>query len=245
MSEGRQYVVVGGSKGIGLAIVRQLVEKGHHVRVLSRTWNACDDLSHVEHFPCDVRETPLQDEWLPLALHGLVFCPGSVQLRSFKTLKMETFREDLELNLLAAIRILQWAYPALKAGGRNQVEGATSSPASVVVFSSIAATLGLFGHASVAASKAALEGLVRTLACEWAPDVRVNCIAPALTQTSLTERFFADAEKARVLAEKYPLGRTGLPQDIANLATFLLNPTSSWMTGQVLSVDGGMSTLLK
>jgi NAD(P)-dependent dehydrogenase (short-subunit alcohol dehydrogenase family) len=100
-------------------------------------------------------------------------------------------------------------------------------------------------HASVAAAKGAVEGLTRSLAAEWAPKIRVNCIAPALTDTPLASRFFSSPENCEAMAAKYPLGRTGLPTDLASTARFLLSSESSWMTGQVLAVDGGMSTVRK
>ena len=113
------------------------------------------------------------------------------------------------------------------------------------MFSTVAVAQGMFAHASIAASKGAIEGLVRTLAAEWSPATRVNCIAPALTDTSLTTRFFSSEEKTAALGEKYPLARTGTANDMANLGCFLLGPESGWITGQVFGVDGGMSTLRK
>lgn len=228
-----QHVVVGGSKGIGLAIVERLVASGHDVTVLSRTSQHLSGLDRVRHVPLDVTSDDITADVLPASLDGLAYCPGSINLRSFRALKPETYREDFELNVIGAVKTLSAGLKGLKASGAG----------SVVLFSTVAVAQGMPMHASVAASKGAVEGIAKTLAAELAPGVRVNCIAPALTNTPLTERFFADEAKAAALGEKYPLGRTGTPADIASLACFLLGAESSWITGQVLGVDGGMSTV--
>ena len=122
-------------------------------------------------------------------------------------------------------------------------KGASERPSSAVLFSTVAVATGMPQHASVAVSKGALEGLTRTLAREWAPKIRVNCIAPALTETPLAARFFASEETRQAMAAKYPLARTGTPEDLAATARFLLSQDSDWITGQTIAVDGGMSTL--
>jgi NAD(P)-dependent dehydrogenase (short-subunit alcohol dehydrogenase family) len=165
----------------------------------------------------------------------LAYCPGSLNLRPFRSLKAEVFRQDFELHVVGAVRVLQAALPALTEG----------TPSSVLLFSTVAVGQGMNAHASIAAAKGAVEGLIRTLAAEWAPKIRVNSIAPALTETSLTERFFADPEKAKTFGEKYPLARTGTVDDLASAGHFLLTPASSWITGQVIGVDGGLSTVRK
>ncbi|MDB4472984.1 SDR family oxidoreductase [bacterium] len=175
---------------------------------------------------------------IPDIVHGVVYCPGTINLRSFRALKPADFVTDFEVNLLGAVKFLQGCLPALK-------KGAAEKTASVVMFSTVAVSQGLSMHASVAAAKGAVEGLTRSLAAEWAPKIRVNCIAPALTDTPLASRFFSSPENREAMAVKYPLGRTGLPTDLAATARFLLTNESSWMTGQVLAVDGGMSTLRK
>ena len=138
--------------------------------------------------------------------------------------------------MLGAVKFLQACLPGLK-------KGAGSQPSSVVLFSTVAVGQGMPMHASIAAAKGAVEGLTRTLGAEWAPQIRVNCVAPALTETPLAERFFANDEKREAMAVRYPLKRTGMPSDLAQAACFLLQPSNSWITGQVLGVDGGMSTL--
>lgn len=232
------YVIAGGSKGIGHALVKLLKSTATRVDVLSRDRDELEfetAADRVRHIPCDFRE----DEaivGLPDVIHGAVYCPGSIKLRSFRNLKVDDFREDLEINLLGAVRFLQACYPGLKAGGAQACS-------SVVLFSTVAVQLGLSMHASVAAAKGAVEGLARSLAAEWAPYVRVNCVAPALTETSLSARFFSSPESRAGLAAKYPLARTGEPQDLASIAAFLLSQESSWITGQTIGIDGGLSTL--
>lgn len=227
------YVVVGGSKGIGLEIVKRLAKLEHNVTALSRSNDQLSNLDCVTHIPLDVTQDDITPDMLPNSINGVAYCPGSLNLRSFRSLKPEIYREDFEVNVMGAVKSISASLKALKA----------ASPASVLLFSTVAVAQGMPMHASIAVSKGAIEGLTRTLAAELAPEVCVNCIAPALTDTPLTERFFADETKAANFAAKYPLGRTGTPSDMASLAQFLLTPESSWITGQVIGVDGGMSTL--
>lgn len=230
-----RFVVVGGSKGIGLGIVRRLADAANEVTVLSRTADQLGSLSNVSHVAVDVTSDDITADMLPDTIDGLAYCPGSINLRSFRALKPEAYREDFELNVIGAVKAISAALKGLKA----------ASASSVVLFSTVAVGQGMPMHASIAASKGAVEGLAKTLAAELAPAVRVNCIAPALTNTPLTERFFADETKAAAMGAKYPLARTGTVDDVAALACFLLSHESSWMSGQVLGLDGGMSTLRK
>ena len=227
------YVVVGGSKGIGLGIVRRLVAAGESVTVLSRTAANLAELDNVTHVALDVTRDEVSSDMFPEQIKGLAYCPGSINLRSFRSLKPDMFREDFELNVIGAVKTLQCALSALK----------KAAPASVLLFSTVAVGQGMPMHSSIAVSKGAIEGLTRTLAAELAPEVRVNCVAPALTQTSLTERFFKDEEKATALASRYPLGRTGTVDDIASVGQMLLSEESSWVTGQTIGVDGGMANV--
>lgn len=236
----KQYLIVGGSKGIGLGLVQQLALAGHQVTVLSRNPGELTNIPNVTHVVFDASQDEVPVAECPSLIHGLAYCPGSLNLRSFKSLKPETFRADFEINVVGAIRVLQASLPALKSAAQE-----SSQPSSVLFFSTVAVSQGLFAHASIAASKGALEGLTRTLAAELSPDIRVNCLAPALTQTSLTAKFFGDPEASAALGAKYPLGRTGTVADIAKIGTFLLGDESTWITGQVIGVDGGMATVRK
>ena len=229
----KNYVIAGGSSGMGLGIVKRLSDAGDNVVVLSRTGESLEGLSNVTHLELDLSQDDISGDDLPSVIDGLVYCPGSLNLRSFRALKPETFRSDFEINVVGAVKVIQAALKGLKASGQ----------ASVVTFSTVAVAQGMPVHASIAASKGAIEGLTRSLAAELAPEIRFNCIAPALTNTPLTSRFFGDEAKAAAMGEKYALKRTGTVDDLAEMACFLLSDKSSWVTGQTIGVDGGMSTL--
>lgn len=233
----KSFVVVGGSRGIGRRIVEKLADDSN-VLVFSRQSNEVDELENVTHISLDVRNDEMDSATLPEHIDGFVYCPGTVNLRSFRALKPADFVTDFDLNVVGAVRSLKSCLPKMKSDDPKNV-------ASVVLFSTVAVQTGMRNHASVAASKGAIEGLTRSLAAELSPSIRVNCIAPALTETDLTERFFSSDEKKDQMASKYPLGRTGTKNDSANLAEFLLSDDSSWMTGQVIGLDGGMSSLLQ
>ena len=234
MSE-KQVVVVGGSKGIGLEIVRRNVQSGASVTVLSRTSESLSGLTGVKHLTWDAAGDEISGNQLPDRIDGLVYCPGTLNLRQFSRLKPQAFRDDFEINVIGAVRTIQAALGGLQAAER----------ASIVLFSTVAVGQGMPAHASIAASKGAVEGLTRSLAADLSPGIRVNCIAPALTHSALTERFFRDEERAKALGEKYALGRTGTTADIAAAACLLLSDEGSWITGQVLGIDGGMSSVRK
>jgi 3-oxoacyl-[acyl-carrier protein] reductase len=233
LMSGRNFLVVGGSRGIGRGIVDRLLMDGNQVTVWSRTVGELPLSDQLHHFSFDVTTDDPNPANLPDQIQGIAYCPGSINLRSFRSLKPEVFRQDFELNVMGAIKVIQSALPRLIG----------DLPPSIVLFSTVAVGQGMFAHASIAASKGALEGLTRSLAAELAPKIRCNCIAPALTETSMTQKFFADDEKRTALGEKYPLKRTGTIEDVAGLAHFLLTEQSSWITGQVIGVDGGMSSL--
>lgn len=228
------YLIAGGSRGIGLELVRLLAPTADRIDVWSRS---ADDLSTggpVRHVACDVTAAdPLPEP--PEAIHAAVYCPGTVNLKSFRALSEDDFRRDWEVNLLGAVRFLKACQPKLKGEGDN--------PASVVLFSTVAVGQGMPMHSSVAAAKGAVEGLVRSLAAEWAPKVRVNAIAPALVDTPLVDRMLGTPEKREAMSARYPLKRVGTAAEAAALARFLLSADSGWITGQVLGLDGGMSTL--
>lgn len=228
------YVVAGGSRGIGLQLVRLLAPAASRIDVWSRSLGELPTGPTVRHVACDLTGSdPLPDP--PDSIQGAVYCPGTVNLKSFRALSEDDFRRDWEVNVLGAVRFLKACQARLK--------GADGEPASVVLFSTVAVGQGMPMHSSVAAAKGAVEGLVRSLAAEWAPKVRVNAIAPALVDTPLVDRMLATPEKREAMAARYPLKRVGTPADAAAMARFLLSSDSGWVTGQVFGLDGGMSTL--
>lgn len=233
--DGSTYLVVGGSSGIGLELVRKLRGAGATVLVWSRSKpDELDELG-VEHTVVDTtKDLSEQGVSAPEQLQGLAYCPGSINLRPFSRLSDDDFRSEYELNVLGAVRTLRFCLPALTHG----------DGASVVMFSTVAAQVGMSFHASIASAKGAVEGLGKSLAAELAPkNVRVNMVAPSATDTPLASRVLGNEKKRDASAERHPLRRVGEPADQAAAAFYLLSADSGWMTGQVLRVDGGMTSV--
>ncbi len=229
----KNYLIAGGSSGIGLELVKKLSAEGHQVIVVSRTGDSLAGLPGVAHLPKNLVTDDLAEGELPTTLDGVVYCPGSINLKPFRSLKPDAFLEDFQINVLGAVKVLQASQKVLK----------NAENPSVVLFSTVAVGQGMPFHASIAAAKGAVEGLARSLAAEWAPAVRVNCIAPSLTDTPLAARLLASDEKKEAAGARHPLKRVGTAAEIASLAHFLLSENSGWMTGQVIGMDGGMSAL--
>lgn len=229
--QNKNYLIVGGSYGIGLGIVKALLQEDANVYILARTNEQLPDSPNLHYQSYDVLGE--DDINFPEELHGLVYCPGSINLKSFRSLKPDAFREDFEINVMGAIKVLKAAQKVL-----TKTEGS-----SVILFSTVAVAQGMPFHSSVATSKGAVEGLAKSLAAEWSPKVRVNCIAPSLTDTPLAAKLLSTDERRDASAQRHPLKRVGTVTDIAEAACFLLSDKSSWMTGQVLGVDGGMSAM--
>lgn len=229
----KNYLIAGGSSGIGLALVKKLSAEGHHVLVVSRTSDSLAGLPGVSHLPKDLLNDELAEAELPASLDGVAYCPGSINLKPFRSLKPEAFLEDFQINVLGAVKVLQASQKALKNA---------ENPA-VVLFSTVAVGQGMPFHASIAAAKGAVEGLARSLAAEWAPAIRVNCIAPSLIDTPLAARLLSSEEKKEAAGARHPLKRVGTADEAAALAHFLLGENSGWITGQVIGLDGGMSSV--
>jgi len=225
----KNILLIGGSSGIGLATAK-LLTQNHEVYIASRSSDSLTGLD-IHHIPFDVTTDDLSTLDLPAELSGLVYCPGSINLRPFKGLKPEAFESDFQINVMGFVKSLQAVLPKL------------TTNSSVVLYSTVAVKVGMPFHASVAASKGALEGLGKSLAAELAPKTRVNVIAPSITNTPLADRFLNNEAKMEKSAQRHPLKRVGEADDIAAMTRFLLSDDSSWMTGQILGLDGGMSTL--
>ena len=228
----KQIIVAGGASGMGKATVTTLSEQGYEVTCACRQPERLSALPGVRAVAFDAADPDPKLE-LPETLHGLVYFPGTITLKPFHRLDDDDFLEDLQVNLLGAVRLMRLALPALKKSGN----------ASVVFFSTVAVRAGLPFHASIASAKGALEGLSRSLAAELAPGIRVNCIAPSLTDTPLAENLLNSDEKRGAAAKRHPLHRVGDPEENSRLVAFLLGEDSGFMTGQVLRPDGGLSTL--
>jgi NAD(P)-dependent dehydrogenase (short-subunit alcohol dehydrogenase family) len=224
----KEILVIGGSSGIGKSIVEKLLRKN---QVVHATYNQ-NPTDKVNFHHLDVMQDELNLDFVPEELHGLVYCPGSINLKPFHRIKPEEFAADLQLQTIGAIRVIQAVLPKLKAG-----------KGSIVLFSTVAVQQGFNFHTQVAVSKGAIEGLTRSLAAEFAPAIRVNCIAPSLTDTPLAERLLSSDQKREANAERHPLKRIGTSEDIANAAAYLLSDDSSWVTSQILKIDGGMSSI--
>jgi NAD(P)-dependent dehydrogenase (short-subunit alcohol dehydrogenase family) len=226
------YLVVGASSGMGQAIANQLVKEGHQVYATYHT-HTLPSGENLNAFQLNVLDDQLNLSNLPESMDGLVYCPGAINLRPFARIQANDFVEDFNLQVTGAIKVIQASLPALKKSGN----------ASIILFSTVAVQLGLNFHTQVAVSKGAIEGLTKALSAELAPTIRVNCIAPSLTDTPLAASLLNTEQKVEANAQRHPLKRIGTANDIAEMACFLLSNKSSWITGQILHVDGGMSTV--
>ena len=228
----KNILLIGGSYGIGLAITKELANN-NNVYVASRTSEGLQGLN-VTHIIFDALTDDLNVALLPEKIDGLVYCPGSINLRPFRGLKLETFQSDMQINFFSMVKVIQSVLPLLTA----------SNQASIVLFSTVAVKMGMPFHTSVAAAKGAIEGFAKALAAEYAPKIRVNVIAPSLTDTPLADKFLNNDDKKEKSSLRHPLKRFGQSEDLAHMAAFLLSENASWMSGQILHVDGGLSSLL-
>ncbi|SHJ70546.1 NAD(P)-dependent dehydrogenase, short-chain alcohol dehydrogenase family [Pseudozobellia thermophila] len=220
--------MIGGSHGIGSSLVDQLKDR-HRLIVASRTHSTLPD--SVRHIPFDAQNDDLDTGSLPESLDGFVYLPGSIDLKPFTMLDVETFEKDMLINFFGMVKVLGSVVERMSAG------------ASLVLFSSVAAGTGMAYHTSISAAKGAIEGFARAFAAEYAPKLRINVIAPSLVDTPLAKRLLNNDRKREDMASRHPLKKIGSPEDIAHMAQFLLSDDSRWITGQVLAVDGGLSTL--
>ena len=229
----KNILIIGGSSGIGASLIEKFKNDPNYQ--VTSTYNQGNILTaeNIKTFKFEVLSDNLDISILPEVIDGVVYCPGSINLLPFHRIKLDGFRADFELQVMGAIKVIQTILPHLK----------KSSSASIVFFSTVAVQSGFNFHTQVAASKGAIEGLTRSLAAEFAPKIRVNAIAPSLTDTPLASKLLGTDEKKQANAERHPLKKIGTSENIAEVAQFLLSDKSQWMTGQIMAIDGGISTL--
>ena len=217
-----RVLLVGASSDISMSLQNNFSSNYEFISLSSNS-----DFSSIDNFNILDPSTFLEID----SIDGIVYFPGSINLKPFKRLSMDEFKKDYDINVLGLLNILKFYQSKLTIG------------ASVVFISSVAASVGMPFHSSISMCKSSLEALARSLAAEWAPKVRVNCVAPSLVNTKLSERFFRNEKQQEQMNSRHPLNKTGSPEDISNAIEFLLSKKSSWVTGQILNIDGGISSL--
>ncbi len=227
----QNYLIIGASSGIGAATAKLLSISNNVYGTYYK--NKVTNETNVNFCPLNVLDENIDLSFLPEILDGFVYCPGSINLKPFARLKPQNFVDDYQLQVIGAIKIIQTILPKLKA----------SATASIILFSTVAVQTGFNFHTQVAASKGAIEGLTKALAAELAPTIRVNCIAPSITNTPLADSILNTNEKIEANAQRHPLKKIGEANDIANMVAYLLSDKSKWITGQIFHIDGGMSTI--
>ncbi|KOY50604.1 SDR family NAD(P)-dependent oxidoreductase [Polaribacter dokdonensis] len=221
----KNIIVIGGSKGIGNAILTSLLDQ-NKVYNISRT---APDISHnnLTHHSLDI----LQDELPSIEnVDTLIYCPGSINLKPISRLKLDDFRNDFEINVIGAVKAIQHYLPSLKKGNKP----------SILLFSTVAAKLGMPFHASVAAAKSAVEGITKSLGAEFAPNIRVNAIAPTVTDTDLASKLLRNDRMIENITERHPLKKYLQPSEVADLANFLISEKAASISGQIFELDCGI-----
>jgi NAD(P)-dependent dehydrogenase (short-subunit alcohol dehydrogenase family) len=221
----KTILIVGGSKGIGKAIVTKLLEYCKVINISRST----PDISHenLTHYDCDVTKDELPEIE---QIDGLVYCPGSINLKPISRLSIDDFKNDFEINVLGAVKVIQKYLSILKQGDKP----------SIVLFSTVAAKLGMPFHASVAVAKSGVEGLVKSLGAELAPTLRINAIAPTVTNTELASKLLRNDKMIENITERHPLKKFLSPEEVAAMAEFLLSDNAASLSGQVYEMDCGI-----
>ena len=235
MSE--KYLIFGATGSIGSSLAEQLKDSGQDVHLVARNESELDQISkrlECSHTVVDVLEEGFIEKVKSdiSEINGLAYCVGSIDLKPFRMVNDQDFQKCMKLNLYSAVEAIKGYQESLK---KNQ--------GSIVMFSTVAAQRGFSNHAIIASTKAAVEGLTVSLAAEFAPNIRVNCVAPSLTKSKIAEPMLKNMAIAEGIAKAHPLKRLGEGKDSAALAKFLLTKDSSWVTGQIIAVDGGRSKL--
>jgi len=221
----KNILIIGGSKGIGKAIIDNVVSDNNVINI-SRT---APDLTHnnLTHYSCDV----INDELPEIdVIDTLIYCPGSINLKPVSRLSLDNFKEDFEINVLGAVKAIQHYLPQLKKG---------NSP-SILLFSTVAAKLGMPFHASIATAKSGVEGLVKSLGAEFAPTIRVNAIAPTVTDTTLASKLLRNEKMINNIIERHPLKKILNPKEVADMAAFLISDKAAALSGQIFEMDCGI-----
>ncbi|MCU0445489.1 MAG: SDR family oxidoreductase [Microscillaceae bacterium] len=228
----KNYFIVGHSSGIGKALSEKLATQDKVYGTYYKNPSTSDNPHITAHY-LNVLDEQIEVSFLPEVLDGLVYCPGAINLKPFARLKEEDFINDFKLQVGGAIKLIQACLPNLKKAEK---------PA-IVLFSTVAVQMGFNFHSLVSSSKGAIEGLTKALAAEFAPKIRVNCIAPSITHTPLAQSLLSTPEKIEANAQRHPLKKIGSPEDVASMAAYLLGDESAWVSGQIFRVDGGMSSI--
>ena len=235
MSE--KYVIFGATGSIGSSLAEQLKNSGNDIHLVGRNESELSSVSEkfgCSHTVADV----LEDGFIEKVksdiseIKGLAYCVGSIDLKPLRMVNEQDFQKCMKLNLFSAVEAIKGFQESLK-----------KNKGSIVLFSTVAAQRGFTNHAIIASAKAAVEGLTVSLAAEFAPNIRVNCVAPSLTKSKIAEPMLKNTAIAEGIAKAHPLKRLGEGKDSAALAKFLLTEDSSWVTGQIIAVDGGRSKL--
>ena len=234
-----KYLIFGATGSIGSSLAEQLTDSGHEVHLIARNEDELKPLSEklgCTYSVADVLEENfierVKADTSDFDVKGVAYCVGSIDLKPLKRVTESDLHNCMKLNLYSAIEVIKGFQEELK-----------KNHGSIVLFSSVAAQKGFTNHTIIASAKAAIEGLTVTLAAEFAPNIRVNCIAPSLTSSKISQSMLKSPVVAEALAKAHPLKRLGDGKDSAAMAKFLISEESSWVTGQIIGVDGGRSQL--
>jgi len=225
----KTIVIIGGSRGIGLEILKEQLKTNHCINI-SRNAPAISD-NNLTHYSIDISTEAKLPEIEKV--DAIVYCPGSITLKPISTLKENHFLADFQINVLGAVKAIKKYLPQLKKGNNP----------SITLFSTVAVAQGMPFHASIASSKAAVEGLSKSLAAELAPTVRVNCIAPSITDTELAAGILKNEKMKENAVNRHPLKKILSASEVAGMANFLISDSASGLTGQIIGVDAGLSAL--
>ena len=237
MSKGK-ILVFGGSGSIGKALAIKLKENNYYPIIISRNENELKKISaeiKCDYRVCDVLNSDkikeISDEF-KYDIYGIAYCVGSINLKPLKITKDDDFIESFKINTLGAINVI-----------KLHQESLAKNNGSILLYSTIAVKQGFTNHSIISTAKGAVEGLTLSLAAEFAPKIRVNCIAPSLTDAKMTQKLISNETIKKAIENMHPLPKIGSGEDFSDIGSFLLSDKNSWITGQIFHIDGGRSTL--